>query len=300
MILEKIKKFRKRNKGRVWRKLGHEVGGRVYKKRIVRKILSSMYSPREPKKWIFIVGCYNSGTSILREILGSHPDVSALPFEGATLTDEFRAPEDLGWTRNWLNCVDYVSLPAKVDAEKKKKLLKDWAPLWSRKSSVFLEKTISNIERMEWIDMNLDNVYFLGITRNGYASIEGMKRKAAPKGNARTEYKKDQYDYSFVAKQWGVANMHLFENAKNVKRFKHIFYEEMVANSEHVFKEIFSYLELDSSPYKFEGNKISVGNTSFVLKNMNFLSFKNLSNQDMLEIEAEVKEQLELFSYDRE
>lgn len=48
-----------------------------------------------PKKWVFIVGCYNSGTTLLNQILSCHPDILTLPDEGAFLTRRVPTPEGL-------------------------------------------------------------------------------------------------------------------------------------------------------------------------------------------------------------
>src|SRR5688572_26729280 len=44
-----------------------------------------------PEKWVFVVGCYNSGTELLTELLGSQKAIAALPHEGQFLTDQFMA-----------------------------------------------------------------------------------------------------------------------------------------------------------------------------------------------------------------
>lgn len=40
----------------------------------------------KPQKWIFIVGCYNSGTTLLEKILSLHPMIGSLRDEGVMLT----------------------------------------------------------------------------------------------------------------------------------------------------------------------------------------------------------------------
>lgn len=48
------------------------------------------------RKWVFIMGCNNSGTSLLHYILGSHPDIASLPREGQFLTAVLPQPDHYG------------------------------------------------------------------------------------------------------------------------------------------------------------------------------------------------------------
>ena len=61
--------------------------------REVRIVLTSV---KKDKTWIFLVGSYNSGTTLLAEFLGHHPSISALPTEGYFITDQFVKDYDIG------------------------------------------------------------------------------------------------------------------------------------------------------------------------------------------------------------
>lgn len=78
-------------------------------KQVLRENLGNIYRefkvavtpvPR-PRKWLFLVGCYNSGTTLLAELLSRHPDISALPTEGHFITDQFVKDYDVGLPRMW-------------------------------------------------------------------------------------------------------------------------------------------------------------------------------------------------------
>lgn len=49
---------------------------------ILREIKISFTPVPRPDKWLFVVGCYNSGTTLLAEMLSRHPNISGLPTEG--------------------------------------------------------------------------------------------------------------------------------------------------------------------------------------------------------------------------
>ena len=62
------------------------------------------------KTWVFLVGCYNSGTTLLAELLGQHPSISTLPTEGHFITDEFVKDYDIGLPRMWVGREDLFRL----------------------------------------------------------------------------------------------------------------------------------------------------------------------------------------------
>src|SRR5688572_13607291 len=64
----------------------------------------------DSKKWVFILGCYNSGTTLLDQILSLHPEISGLKDEGVMLTDCLKRPEDFGWRRMWWKCEDQMAI----------------------------------------------------------------------------------------------------------------------------------------------------------------------------------------------
>ena len=56
---------------------------------------------RNPRQWVFVVGCYNSGTTLLHDVPANHPDVAHLPREGQYCTDQLLVPKDAGLARSW-------------------------------------------------------------------------------------------------------------------------------------------------------------------------------------------------------
>ena len=52
-----------------------------------------------PGKWAFIAGCPDSGTTLLKRLLGSHPAIGTMPAEGHQLTDQLFMAESHGMPR---------------------------------------------------------------------------------------------------------------------------------------------------------------------------------------------------------
>ena len=88
----------------------------LYGKSAVRLAARVAFPPKSPKQWVFLLGCYNSGTTILRDVLGAHPEVSTMPREGVKLTDLFPTPEHQGWFRMTHRCAPGSLIPSTDNA----------------------------------------------------------------------------------------------------------------------------------------------------------------------------------------
>ena len=75
-----------------------------------REIRIALTPIPKDKTWVFLVGCYNSGTTLLAELLGQHPSISALSTEGHFITDQFVKDYDIGLPRMWVEREDLFRL----------------------------------------------------------------------------------------------------------------------------------------------------------------------------------------------
>ena len=283
-MFAKLKRFIKRNEGDLLLGSILEAKGRLFKNKYFRKMARVFYTFREPDQWVFVMGNYNSGTTLLRDLLGAHPRIATLPFEGVTLTEELTSPEDLGWTRNWVYCRDYLRLNNAENALKTRNIKRDWAPFFDKHASIYLEKSISNVERIEWLCRNFSNVSFIGISRDGYASCEGMKRKAILRGQALIEMGSDKYDNESVGLQWAMVNEVLIERAASMDNFTHIKYEDLVANPRLELQRILESLGVSSDMVSESSGGVKVASSVFEVSNQNENSYKKLSSKDYAQL----------------
>jgi sulfotransferase family protein len=162
----------------------------------------------QDRTWVFILGCYDSGTTLLHDLVARSRDCARLPGEGVFLTSELVAPEDLGWTRLWWKVLDEMRdlERGRADAALVKK---DWCFWYRARRPVFIEKSVSNAIRVPWIDRNFKGARFIYLVRNGYAVAEGIRRRAGqgpyplPAGMGR-------YPIEWCARQW-VASARIIE-----------------------------------------------------------------------------------------
>ena len=297
-MIRKFYKFYSKDKASFGHRLSKSVTRELYKNSFYKYIKRRTQKRVIPKNWIFIVGNYNSGTTLLFDIIAAHKNVASLPTESPIYTDVFKRGDEIGWGRNWVNVRKRVALPSIMQPDRVEKLLSDLSPIWrNAKAAYFLDKTITNIERMLWIDKNLPNVKFIGLVRNGYASSEGMCRKSRPVGQAAHEYGKSEYDFSFAAQQWVMANEKMMENAEKVGGFMLVKYEDLVRDPKSMINDVFNYLNLRTDNYKVTGSEICVDSRVFNLKNMNDKSFAALSLSQISDFNIVAKDTMAKFNY---
>lgn len=259
-------------------------------------LVRSLSKSKEPDKWIFIAGCYNSGTTLLLRLLGLHPDISILN-EGAARTEQLVTPEELGWTRMWCKVISKVRLTENNSNIDIKKLKKDWMVFFDKRKFVYVEKSIVNSARMRWFQKNFKNSYFIHIVRNGYAVAEGIRRKA-PIGRWGISDKFDTtYPIELCAKQWVINNKIIEEDSKYIKNFKMVTYENLCYDPDKIIKDIFRFTNLEI-PENFKINGyVKLNNKYKEIKNMNLKSFENLSANDIKNIENVAAPFLKYYKY---
>jgi len=261
----------------------------LYSNFVVRILVQLLTKPREPEKWVFILGCYNSGTTILKDLLSAHQDIRVLPKEGVRLTGMLPRPEDKGWTRMWIGCSEYMDMDiSDISSSSYSKLMKDWSPWWKSGGTVFVEKSISNLTRIEWLVKAFPDAYFIGITRNGYAATEGIWRRAQPKGLARKKYGK-QYPLELAAKQWVDANSRLLGSIKNIVKYHQISYENLIDNPETTLNGIFEFLDVScGATVSNVSGGVKINSTKIELFDGNVRSIRRLTEEQKAVILDEI------------
>ena len=290
----KLGRFLARNGGNLWGGLKTDVSVTLYKKAWVRRLVRGFYKETKPQKWLFLVGCYNSGTTILRDILEAHPQVSSLPFEGVKLTDAFPNLEEGGWPRMMYRHRD---LWDQISENAGDRARRDWAPWWRKDASVYLEKSIDHSTRIKWLDKNFTNAYFLSITRNGLSVIEGISRRAKPYGSARYELKSDTYPYDMIADQWVEFENKISEDIKYVENGLRVTYEDLVDNPVKTLSNIFNFLGLSDVHVSKNGVKTIVNGRVYELINQNNKAISRLDAVTKKQIRDRIGSDLERIGY---
>ena len=248
---------------------------RLYSRQWFRTLASSLVRVQENKPYIFIVGCYNSGTTLLDYMLGQHKEISGLPSEGAALTGEIPRPEDIGWNRMWHMCRDQVEINRLKKKPDPQQIKKDWA-FWFEKGKFFLEKSIINSLNIDWLEESFNHPYFIWILRNGYAVAEGIHRRTSQPGRHPSRYI-GGYPLDMCARQWMVNNEVIKEKITKSKNHIRIYYEDLTESPKDTIEKILEWLPIYEKKVIFD-QKFTFQGKAAKIKNMNSESISRLSS----------------------
>ncbi len=265
-------------------------------RRIMTKYYGVFGSILKPDKWVFIVGSTNSGTTLLHSILARHPKIGSMRLEGLYYTDQFeryrkkvlksRGEKSGAGKRAWATVPERSRMDENTTGVDVDKLKRQWGGRFNDiKKPVLLEKSPPNAVRVRWLQKHFENAHFIGIIRNGYAVSEGIRRKT-------------RHDIRKAALQWSNANEIMLADFEHLERKKLIRYERLTEKPEEVIGEVCEFIGIEADEILVEG-KWRIHRNVSTIKNMNYLSFGRLSNEDYSIIEKVAGDMLKRLSYSR-
>ena len=238
-----------------------------------------------PDRWVFIVGCYNSGTTLLHDLLATHAQVGSMKWEGQFYTDQLPLPKDLGLPRLWALAPELFRLN-EVDGKHidVQRLKRQWGAQFNdHRRPVLIEKSPTNAGRTRWLQQHFENAHFIGLIRNGYAVAEGIRRKA-------------HHPLERAARQWRVSNEIMLADFAHLQNRILVRYEELVEQQAVQLARVAQFLGLDPSAFG-EDRVWNIHGESSPVQNLNARSLAHLSAEDCTVIRAEAGELLESLGY---
>lgn len=247
------------------------------------------------KRWIFIVGCYNSGTTLLDDILSRHPQISGLGDEGVMLTNQLPRPEDFGWRRMWWKCEDQVRVLDKP-AQRAMILKKQWSHFVDLSKPYLLEKSIANTARCLFFEKHFEVPYFIHLVRNGYAVAEGIQRKAKVMESCPL-WPKQQYDMDYCINQWKRSLEVIEMDRPHLTNFLEVSYENLTENPAATLNSITDYLGLSRFSDAMAQGNFSIHEKESRIENMNASNMARLTANDIQCMNAIAGEMLKKYGY---
>lgn len=250
----------------------------------------------KPERWIFVIGSYNSGTTLLASILRNHSLIGGLRTEGAFLTDALPYPEKFGWPRMWCMCLDKIQLkPEPNNAVVADRIKRQWSLWFPRHTPNLVEKTVSNAARIPFLETFFKPAYFIYIVRNGYAVAGGIQLKANLRRWKNSEY--DRYPIELCAQQWRVTDEIVERDSKAVTNFLQIYYEELVSMPNETVRKVTDFLGIAPLDEDSLAGDWVVHGVKSTIRDMNRASLQRLSNESISGIEKIAGERLKKHGY---
>ncbi|RKZ78804.1 MAG: hypothetical protein DRR19_25845 [Candidatus Parabeggiatoa sp. nov. 1] len=214
--------------------------------------------------WIFVVGCYNSGTTLLEQILHQHPAIAGLPDEGQFLTDALVTPKSAGVPRLWAEKEHLFRFAPDDKSPEAAQIKQDWTRLLDKPDAPFaIEKSPTNTARTLWLQRHFEQPYFIHIVRNGYAVALGIHDKVL------AVYGDMPQLLSKAANQWARSLEIILEDAPKLSHFLEIRYEDLAADPINVTAHIFNFLGLPPISSDVLEQQYTIHNLHSSIKNQN-------------------------------
>ncbi|QDV42295.1 hypothetical protein Enr13x_21400 [Stieleria neptunia] len=114
---------------------------------------------------VILVGALRSGTKLVRDSIGAHPDVDLIPHE-----------VDHIWQTNQ-TAIASDELSATALTQRTRQAIHKKFDRYHRGAPVLIEKTVSNCLRLPFVDSVFPNAKYIHLTRDGIDTIESIYRQ---------------------------------------------------------------------------------------------------------------------------
>ncbi len=217
---------------------------REAKSRLCQNKFTRLFVPTtqlSSSNWVFIIGSYNSGTTILKDILGMHPDISVTPKEGVTLTSYLSRPDDYGYFR-----LTHLSKEFRKDLQNETynfeydKIKKDWSRLLNPNAQYYLDKSITNSYRIKFLNKFSQNVKFVVVVRNPLSSIPSHQKKSYFIENNL----KEKIDLETSTKEWLSINQSILQSLSKCN-FHIVQYESLCKHPKQTIGAILDFVGVE-------------------------------------------------------
>jgi hypothetical protein len=239
--------------------------------------------------WLFVLGINNSGTTILAELLCSHPEIRSLPGEGQYLTRALPAPLRLSVPRLWTERLDAFRWTETSEAGLASRVRYDWSHFAERGSGILLEKSPPNTVRARWLQEHFRPSRFVALVRHPYPVCEGIRRRT---GCTIRE----------AARHWVRGNEILLEDLDRLHRSLWLTYEELTDQPEEQLERLEAFLELrtlfDRRVLDEPIRSHNIYGEPQPLQNMNARSLEHLSPEDAEAIDGIARALMQRLGYE--
>jgi hypothetical protein len=249
--------------------------------------------------WCFVLGVNNSGTTLLHDLLGRHPEVRTLPrldlvaAEGQWHTDALSVAADHDVPRLFSAEVEAFRLTEADDGAPAVRALHDWGFQYLRHSDggwpgrVVLEKSPPNVVRSRWLQAHFPRTRFVAMARHPCAVAEGIRRR-------------EGHDLRDAARHWAEANRLLLDDLRHLERWTGVHYEELCDAPVATVERLVEFLGLEPGLRREDLTGLDVHSLDESVKtveNFNPRSFDRLSGEEMTVVAEEAGEVAERLGY---
>ena len=253
----------------------HEINRLIYYflLRNIRKPFNYFYKDNS-HIFLFILSPPYCGSTLLNQILSTSKNVSCNNYLGVREGQLLPRVKKIMFKKDrWENKEEYPWAFIK----------KEWLKYWDFRKKILLDKSCTNIMRLEAINKFFENSFYIALVRNPYAQAEGIIRR----NNASAEY---AANFAIKCLQYQKENYLL--KKRNVL---FISYEDLCDKQEDIVEKIYRFLP-DLEDIKID-LKFSAHNFNSKVQNLNQKKIKKLTDNQLLIINNIFKKESELLNF---
>ncbi|MEL6368306.1 MAG: sulfotransferase [Pseudomonadota bacterium] len=257
-----------------------------------REVRIALTPVPSPKRWLFLVGCYNSGTTLLAELLSRHPEIRSLPTEGHFITDQLVKDYAIGVPRMWVEKESLFRLTEHDAGPDAVRIKREWGMRARGQGEVFMEKSPPNSARTRWLQAHFKDAYFVALVRNGYAVAEGITRKGDPK------HFDEGWPIEMSARQWARGNDVLLEDAEHLDNLMWLKYENLCEDPEAALARVAEFAGLNTTQGFYRPEALAIHERKEAVRNMNQISIEKLTPEQIAIVNRVAGDSLRHFGYE--
>lgn len=262
---------------------------RSYGNRIFRKFASFFIRRSHARrKFAFILGCYNSGTTLVKQCVCAHPLVSTTPVETPFLSS-ISTYQETGWGRALYGNVARIEADRKAGRPfERETYLRELSP-WMRKP-VFIDKSVPNSVRVPGLANAFPDAKFVYVYRKPAGVIRGIRKRSRPEADAGLIFSGEPYSDAFLYQQWKYFNQCIVEDADRFPgRIHFCSYERFLASPVEELTRIYEFLGLPMPEISHNEAGLRVGTTEIGFHNQSVGDMRGGGNfsDDIARYEAE-------------
>jgi Sulfotransferase family len=240
--------------------------------------------------WLFILGLNNSGTTLLADLLKSHPNMRWLPNEGQYLTGALPQARAHGVARKFSQRMDVFHWTEASDPAPALRIQYDWAPHYQRRPGILLEKSPPNTLRSRWLQHHFRPSRFVAIIRHPYAVCEGIRRR-------------EGFSIADAALHWTRAHEQMLDDMTRLQHCLCFTYEDLCARPADHLLQLQRFLGLE---VPFHPNVLAtprrihnIDRSAELIRDFNSRSLQQLSASDLAVIDRIAGPLMERLGYQR-
>ncbi|WP_329521033.1 sulfotransferase family protein [Spirillospora sp. NBC_01491] len=192
---------------------------------------------------LFVGGLHRSGTTLFASLMGTHPEISGFRHTGA--------PEDEGQHLQTVLPIDehhggpgrfafapdaYLTESSPyASVETARRLRAQWNRYWDLSKPILLEKSPPNLIRFRLLQELFPNSKFILMMRNP-VSVTLSTRKWSPSLSHRD-----------LVRHWLHAHKIAFEDARSLRYFMTVRYEDLMEDPERTMESVASFLDIPNA-----------------------------------------------------